>query len=85
MRTWIWLRCGSVNARMAFGYGTRGGGWRLALTTTYRRSAAERGAGEGGGGRALKFAIENEDQDCKQFALYRNAFSNAFGVDCQRF
>jgi hypothetical protein len=59
-------------------------GWRLALTT-YRRSAAERGAGEGGGGRTLKFAIENEDQDCKQFALYRNDFSNAFGVDCQRF
>jgi hypothetical protein len=71
----IWLRCGSVNARMASGYGTRGGGWGLALTT-YRRSAAERGAGEGGGGGggSIKFVIENEDQDCKQFALYRNDF-----------
>jgi hypothetical protein len=33
MGIWIWLRCGSVNARMASGYGTRGGGWRLALLT----------------------------------------------------
>jgi hypothetical protein len=82
MRTWleVWLRCGSVNARMASGYGTRGGGpggLRSQPIGGAQRSAAERGAAEGGGGRALKFAIENGDP---RTALYRNDFLNAFGV-----
>jgi hypothetical protein len=47
------------------------GGLRSPPIGGAQRSEA-RGKEAGGGG--LKFVIENEDQDCKQFALYRNDF-----------